>query len=96
MQLTPCFFTQFLEIFLGHIRRHVVVINMMNIFLILRKQTYEISILSDGLPRKFEVVLREIEAIDITKSPSYVLRFTLVLLFQLKIIKYHQVLLVTA
>ena len=69
---------------------------MMNIFLILRKQINKISILSDGLPRKFEVVLRKIEAIDITMSPSYVARFTLVLLFQLKIVKYHQVLLVTA
>ena len=69
---------------------------MTNMFLFLRKQINEIDILSDNSPKKIEVVLCDIKAIEITVSPSYVVSFALVLVFLLNIVEYHQVLLITA
>jgi len=45
--------------------RHVVVKNVINIFLVLRKQTKEIFIFSNCLTRQFEIILTQIQAITI-------------------------------
>ena len=43
---------------------------MINIFLILWKQTDKVCILSDRLPRQFEIILSEVEAVDIAMPSS--------------------------
>ena len=55
--LRPGSLTQLFELFFHHFLRHVVVKNVINNFLVLRKQTKEICIFSNCLVGKIEIIL---------------------------------------
>jgi len=75
--LRPRRFAKFFELFFCHVLRHAVIKNVINIFLVLRKQTKEICIFSNYLTRQFEIILTQIQTITIWMPSTNVICFTL-------------------
>jgi len=89
--LRPRSLTQIFELFFCHVLRHMVVKNVINIFLVLRKQTKEIGIFSNCLTRQFELIFTQIQTITIGMPSTNVIGFTLILFLKQEVIKYHQI-----
>ena len=54
---------------------------MINVFKILREKANKVSVFSNSLSRKFEIVLRKVKAVYITMSSTNIVTFALVLFF---------------
>ena len=84
-------FAKFFELLFRHVLRHVVVKYMVNILLVLGKETKEICIFSNFLTRQFEIILTQIQTITIWMPSTNVIGVTLVLFLKQEVIKYHQI-----
>ena len=70
----------------------VIATDMIEILGILPKEADEIGVFPDRLPRKSEVILAEVEAVDVIMAAAHVIIFARILPTQHEIVEDHQIL----